>query len=48
MACDYGALASGLSVVLNSLDGPVGNIDNFQIFGSNLVNPTLVPSARRP
>lgn len=42
---DYGGLASGLSVVLNSLDGTVGNIDNFQIFGSNLVNPTLAPSA---
>jgi hypothetical protein len=27
--------------VLNSLDGTSGNIDNFQIFGSNLVNPAL-------
>jgi hypothetical protein len=38
---DFGASASGLGVVLNSLDGTCGNIDNFQIFGSNLVNPTL-------
>jgi PEP-CTERM motif len=42
---DFGTIATGLSVVLNSLDGTVGNIDNFQIFGSNLVNPTLAPSA---
>jgi hypothetical protein len=38
---DFGATASGLGVVLNSLDGTSGNIDNFQIFGSNLVNPAL-------
>jgi hypothetical protein len=38
---DFGATAGGLGVVLNSLDGTSGNIDNFQIFGSNLVNPTL-------
>ena len=38
---DFGATATGLGVVLNSLDGITGNIDNFQIFGSNLVNPTL-------
>ena len=38
---DFGAIAGGLGVVLNSLDGLTGNIDNFQIFGSNLVNPTL-------
>jgi len=38
---DFGATASGLGVVLNSLDGTNGNIDNFQIFGSNLVNPVL-------
>jgi len=38
---DFGAIAGGLGVVLNSLDGTSGNIDNFQIFGSNLVNPTL-------
>jgi hypothetical protein len=38
---DYGATASGLSVILSSLDGLSGNVDNFQIFGSNLANPTL-------
>lgn len=38
---DFGAIASGLGVVLNSLDGTIENIDNFQIFRSNLVNPTL-------
>jgi hypothetical protein len=38
---DYGAIAGEFEVVLNSLDGLTGNIDNFQIFGSNLVNPTL-------
>ena len=38
---DFGASASGLGVVLSSLDGTSGNIDNVQIFGSNLVNPAL-------
>jgi len=38
---DFGATATGLGVVLSSLDGTSGNIDNFQIFGSNLVNPAL-------
>ena len=38
---DFGATAGGLGVALSSLDGTSGNIDNFQIFGSNLVNPAL-------
>ena len=41
---DFGAITGGLAVVLNSVDGLTGNIDNFQIFGSNLENPTLAPN----